>query len=532
MADKDDELIKENIKDSAMTRIAWKYDKNTVLNYARQSNYDASDIELLFVLSNYLDWGISKKLDPSDLAKLFSEITKIKNKLTFNNTPNILFAMLRNIRTIRPYWLTIPFYKEILAPFGSQVKENTGFNTDEIFDAIFRAVLASNPCKPPTTEEILNLDLWKEPEPLKMLWERYSVNLSDLRTFGDIWDKSLINVDDNFRVALTYKLPETIYKSICRDLYRTSKRSRSSKGKSLEEAISNQIKPFFQSFCLKKRVKLRKDNSKETDLVIEGKDFAFLIESKSAAFRGGSLDQSGLDAIRDAGKLIEGVSQLSPFLKAFKDGNEELKSPNGNIDVIRDHPLVLGAVITDDIYTTIAIDSVFNNDEAGEIEKNAKDTLQKYPIWIASIFDLKFLLLVSQTPSILFHYIINFRSRRISDLMEEADSWYVYAGLLEDPDGLIMLGDRLMADDYFWTDKWWDLLKNGNALCAFPRWLVNSMDEIRSLDKEGRILDSMEVIDEKFQTAVKKFQEKYEKKIIFNKRNDPNWSVWKIKKRN
>lgn len=184
---------------TALPELAAKYDKKLVLHSARISYFDASDIELLFVLSNYLKWGPSRELTFSDLSLIFREVRQLKNELTpFGNEPNAL-PFLRNLRAFRPHWFIIPIYKEILSHFDDQTKDLIGFSSSEIFDSLKNVIDNSNDI----TREY-------EPEIMKVLWDKYSVYLSDLRTFGDIWDKALIKVDNEFKVGLPYKLPETV----------------------------------------------------------------------------------------------------------------------------------------------------------------------------------------------------------------------------------------------------------------------------------------------------------------------------------
>ena len=524
-----DEFLKKKVEESSLVDIASKYDKYAILNYARLSNFDASDIELLYVISNYLDWGNSTDLKWPDLKEMFSEVTRIKNELTPYNDIFMVNANLRNIRAIRPFWLTIPIYKEILLPLDDQVKINTGFSAKEIFDSIFDVLLyldsIQNGDRQPHLD-LINND--QEPEPLKMLWKKYSANLSELRSFGDIWDKSLITGDGNFRVALSYKLPETIYRSLCRELSDTYRKFGDKKGRALENVISNEFESFFKSYHLKKRIRLREDSSRELDLAVEGNDFALLVESKSASFRNKSSDNSVLNAISDLSPLVKGISQLLPFFKAFRSGNKEVQLSNGDIEALNSHQLVLGAVITDDIYTTIALDSVYKSYSAKD---KTDETLQNYPIWIGSIFDLKFLLQVSQTPSVLFHYIAHFRSQTNSHLMEEADSWQLYARLTEDSAGIMAIGNQVLPSDLLWGYEMWNLLKKGKNHYVAPTWLKDSLNELKSLDKEGRILESMKIIDKEWRMAVREFYLRYEIVPIIENTKSPRYTIKIIKYR-
>ena len=288
-------------------------------------------------------------------------------------------------------------------------------------------------------------------------------------------------------------------------MFRFDKNFHRLKGKLIESAVRSEAEDLFSNSELLSNCFASGING-ELDLAVVASDFSIGIESKSASYRNSSSDMSHLNAMSDLKPLLRGLEQINPFLELFSNGGTLFVGKRRTPHTIRGNRTVIGAIITDDIYTTISLDAV-NVKAAANV--SARATLQCHPIWIGSIFDLRFLLLVSQTPSLFLHYVINFRSRPFSHLLEEADSWFIYSKFLEFPFSFITVEDQLVADDYLWTNDWWELLRCGKMHVLTPSWIKQDLDRVKSLDSLHKTKEALDLVDLNWSVAVCEFRSKY-----------------------
>ena len=485
--------LEEAISHSELPKLLAKYDKFSVLYAASFSDYGYfSDMELLLIISNHVKWGSERIDNKEEIDHILAEVARLKYGIS-PFTQDALVNTLRNIRSFRPLWVTIPFYIDILKPFDKEIKNIYKFGVEELFNSI-----------PIALKRVTDKGIIPEyPDPYAEILSRLSVNIQELKEWGDIWDKAFVVLENGYIITIQYKVPEVLYRSICRELV-TNKKFNYRKGQSMENVIKNDLKYNFQDSTLLLRSCLPGQNRGDLDILLLRESYAFVIESKSLVFRNKSVDYSILNARSDLIPIIKGITQLAPYLDLLSIGGTLAEKNGSKRTQISKKSALIGAIITDNLYTGLVLEPVYKEAMKNKI---ALDVLKKYPVWIGSLFDFNFLLSVSRTPSILIHYITKFRAKRFAYLLDESDSWYVYSQFPEDSRAFNMIDTWLMPSDYLWTEDWWNLLRQRKFNLITPIWLKYEIDHLITLDENNLTEDALSIIDEKWKEAINEFYE-------------------------
>lgn len=477
--------LKAELMGSKLPDLLSRYSKRSVIEAALHENLDASDIEMLVVISNYVSWGVSNEIKAQELKSIIHEVTEIKNNLTLVTPGSTVLMRLRNLRAFRPPWFTSPILASILMPLDKEIEQKYGYGVREMFKSI--EDLNENP-------KVFESEY--QPGPLRAMWTSMSVDIREVRTFGDLWDKALVRISPRFNIGLQYKLPEVIYRRICRDLLAESNGAfGEKKGKLVEDSIKKELETIFPVRFILGRHFLAVDRKKELDISVIGREFAIAIESKSSSFRNASSDWSMRHALSDLKPIVRGIKQLRPFLDLFSRGGLLIDSDLKEERSVSKNESVVGAVVTDDIYTTTTLDSIYSE---AEKDTDALNSIRTYPIRIGSIIDLKYLLTVAQTPSLLIHYIVNFRTKRLSYQLEEADSWYIYSQLPALSDSIRFFEGQYLVGDNIGSGNWWECLRNGIVDQLAPFWILDEMETLIELDRMHSTREAIKIIDKKW----------------------------------
>ena len=483
--------LEEAISHSKLPKLLAKYDKLSVLYAASLSDYgDFSDAELLLIISNHVKWGSEWIENKEEIDIILAEVVKLKNEIS-PSTQDTLVDTLRNIRNFRPLWATVPFYIDILRPFNKEIRDIYHFSVEELFISLEKVVSSA-------TDDGIILEY---PAPYAEIKSRLSVDIQELREWGDLWDKAFVVLEDGLTLTIQYKGPEALYRSICRELV-THKKFFHKKGQFLENAIKNDLQHNFQDSNILSRSSLPRQNNGDLDILLLKDSYAFAIESKSLVFRNTSADQSILNAQDDLNPIIKGITQLAPYLDLLSRGGTLEEKKGGKLIKIAKKTTLLGAIITDNVYSGLVHEPVYTEAMKNKIASNV---LKKYPVWIGSLFDFDFLLTVARTPSILIHYITRFRVKRRTFLLDESDSWYIYSQFPEDSRAFNMKDEWFMPSDFLWTEDWWNILRQKKFNLITPLWLRDEIEHLIELDRNNLTEDALLIIDKKWNTAINEF---------------------------
>ena len=424
--------------------------------------------ETFLAASAHIESGTVTQI-PRDV--LFSAI-KEADRLTLRvpqNRPQLV-GHLRTIRGLRPAWFTGPVYSELLAPFTEEVQKLTGMTPQQVFELLLKVSTVPSGAAPPV-------------DALRRLPESLLIDYDQIKEPSDFRDRAFLRVE-NWLFPLAYQMADATYRALCAELRKSLPKFLDRKGDSLELAVSARFAQHAPNWSWIPNFRLASSPDQEHDLIGFRGNFGVAIECKSLNLRPSSMDWSTLNALSDAGPLLEGLGQVSPVLGLFRRGGSVL-TPGGSRDVPSlSRPK--GLIITDEVFTPYLRAFLDPPTSGGSLDLPPADW-HGATVTILSVVDLQFLLQASGSFSTFLEFCDWISKRPRVRMVDTPELWLLYC--VDPMTRLTAMGAPIVAE----YEELWGKIAGRDFSELRPPWLTNHAKVAADEDK-GRLDGAISII--------------------------------------
>lgn len=450
------------------------YDKQALLAAALlHSHFTWAGIELLAVALANNPTGHEKTVPPEHVNRLMlaTQFCLSPAPAFGSATGKDLLSLLRQTRGMHPVWYASPLFAEILQPFDADLVSKVGYTSGQIFQAVVK--LAEEHGKIPPAE-------------LAPLYDQMVIPLEDCVSVSALWNAAVITVDGGGYV-LTNKLAEVTYR-ILNDKLASVNKFTNRKGKSIEAFARKRLRPLMKNWRWEHNYEA---GGREKDLIGIGKDAGLALECKGFKFATSAVSWSHLNAVRDAGGVIEGLEQIDEPLRILREGGK-LDKP-----AIRVGPkkVVQGIVMTDNVYTPYVRACLDNwKEETEESEWHGEG------VWVASMIDLDLIVKCTRRMSVMLDYLSHIRANENIRLTAEPEAFLLYTTDIAIP----MVGD----DKPFTIARGfpWEKVEKEGFDAMQTIWIERG-SEVERLEAIDEVSRAMRYIDQDRRKATKRMRQ-------------------------
>lgn len=427
-----------------------------------------AQVELLLAAMSLIPAGDASNVPHYDVEESLAIANQILETAPGEMGPTT--AALRFVKGLRPAWLTVPLYKELLAPFSDISQTVLGATTDELLD-LARSWSDTEPSAGELSVHI--------PEELKA---QICISVEDLREPSHLNSRIFVHVEDDFSYVLWYKAPENMYRALVRVLGGKSATMRTKRGRALEDFVARRIGKFAPAWEMRRGTYI---DGREKDILAWDEDLGLAIECKSLALRDAATGWSNLHLESDVNTVQEALGQVQPALNLLQKGG---KSDDG-LEIPR-RPGAMGIVVTDEpfsSYIRAGIDRLEMSDD--EVHWHGRT------VWVTNFIDFHHLLSVSESISVLLHYLTKYRNRAEIRKMDEPESWSTYS--VPSTHLMAKAGVLMVVPEHDW-----ERARHHDGNGWRPNWF-RRREEVQKWDRLGQSRKAMRIVQQDLDAAVR-----------------------------